>query len=154
MNLVTMTMTAAIIGLASPALASDGGGRFEHLTDLVYLGGDGERSHQSLLLNVRDDDRGRRGRSWDDDDDDHRGRRGRGRDDWDDRGDSRNKVQDGWLSIAEISAKMSESGLKVHKIEADDGRYEAYATDADGKWVKAYVNPKTGEIMHRRERSR
>ena len=145
MKAVTLTMAATMLALAGPTLASDADDRYERGGGAgIHDVRDGDGGFVGRLLHyVRDDD--------DDDDDDRRRGRGRGRDDWDDR---RDRVQDGWLSIAEISTKMSEGGLKVHKIEADDGRYEVYATDADGKWVKAYVNPTTGEIMHRRERSR
>jgi hypothetical protein len=57
-----------------------------------------------------------------------------------------------WMSIADVTQKLGEKGLKVTKVETDDGVYEIYATGENGARIKAKVHPKTGEILSQRSR--
>ena len=59
------------------------------------------------------------------------------------------KVRAGWLSRDQIASKLAASGLKAARINADDDRYEVYATDAAGNRVKVYVDPTTGAVLRR-----
>lgn len=47
-----------------------------------------------------------------------------------------------WRSMADAKAAVEALGYKqVRKIEADDGCYEAYALDKDGRRVEIYLDP-------------
>lgn len=113
MKSLTMAMTALLIGLAVPAIASD----------------DERRGHRE------------------------RDRDGYHESDRDDSG-AADTARTGWLSEAEITSKLAESGLKVSRIKADQGRYEVYATEASGAQVKVYLNPTTGAIIRREHEGR
>ncbi|MBR0844078.1 PepSY domain-containing protein [Bradyrhizobium liaoningense] len=55
-----------------------------------------------------------------------------------------------WMPIQQVLEKVLKSGFTlVSKIEADDGRWEGEGIK-DGKRVKFYADPKTGEIMSTR----
>jgi Peptidase propeptide and YPEB domain len=56
-----------------------------------------------------------------------------------------------WRPISEIVEQFTEMGYEVRGIEGDDGLYEVEAIDPNGLWIKAYVDPVSGEIL--RERS-
>lgn len=56
-----------------------------------------------------------------------------------------------WLPITEIIEQFTTMGYQVRGIEDDDGVYEVEAIDPNGLWVKAHVDPVSGEIL--RERS-
>ncbi|MCR5856531.1 PepSY domain-containing protein [Mesorhizobium sp. J428] len=58
-----------------------------------------------------------------------------------------NQPQSSWKSLAEIEAKATEMGYKVREIDIEDGCYEIYAIDKDGKRVEAYLNPVTAEVV-------
>lgn len=55
-----------------------------------------------------------------------------------------------WLSIPQIHAKLEAAGYRnIEKIEREHGSYEVKATDREGRRVKLYVNPQTGDIDDR-----
>jgi hypothetical protein len=45
----------------------------------------------------------------------------------------------------QIRARLVEQGYEVRKIEVEDGCYEAYAIDKDGRRVELFINPVSGE---------
>jgi hypothetical protein len=55
-----------------------------------------------------------------------------------------------WRPIAEIIEQFTEMGYEVQGIEDDDGLYEVEAIDPNGFWVKAYVDPVSGEVLTER----
>lgn len=56
--------------------------------------------------------------------------------------------QSQWLSIPQIHARLEAVGYhNVEKIERERGSYEVRATDRDGRRVKLYLNPLTGETI-------
>ncbi len=52
-----------------------------------------------------------------------------------------------WMSVDDVTQKLTSQGFQVRKIEADDGTYEFEGTNADGVDVQARVHPGTGEIL-------
>jgi hypothetical protein len=54
---------------------------------------------------------------------------------------------DQWLTIAQITEKFTSQGYHVREVKVEDGGYEIYAIDKDGKRLEAYVNPVTGEML-------
>jgi hypothetical protein len=52
-----------------------------------------------------------------------------------------------WMSVDDVTQKLTSQGFQVRKIEADDGAYEFEGTNADGVDVQARVHPGTGEIL-------
>ena len=52
-----------------------------------------------------------------------------------------------WMSQDAAKAKAAEMGLTVKKLKVEDGCYEIYAIDKDGKRVEAYMHPGTGKIV-------
>ena len=58
-----------------------------------------------------------------------------------------NAAQSQWLSIADITTKATGMGYKVRQVKVEDGCYEIYALDKDGKRVEAYLNPVTAEVV-------
>jgi hypothetical protein len=57
-----------------------------------------------------------------------------------------------WQPREALQSKLEADGWKVKRIKIDDGCYEAYAIDADGRKVEAYFDPKTFEpIKTKRE---
>lgn len=61
-----------------------------------------------------------------------------------------NAPESTWLSQAEIEAKATAQGYKVRQIKIEDGCYEMYAIDKDGKKVEAYLNPVTAEVVDKK----
>ncbi len=61
---------------------------------------------------------------------------------------------DEWLPLSEIETQLANMGYQVREIERERNCYEVEGTDANGATFEAYVNPKTGEIVPRRERQR
>jgi hypothetical protein len=62
-----------------------------------------------------------------------------------------NVPKEQWLSFAQIAEKLTAQGYDIREIEIDDGVYEVSATK-DGKRVKAYLHPATGEILKQKTR--
>lgn len=48
-----------------------------------------------------------------------------------------------WQPREALKTKLEGDGWQVRSIKAEDGCYEAYAINADGKKVEAYFDPKT-----------
>lgn len=44
------------------------------------------------------------------------------------------------------TAALAEKGCTVTAFEAEDGNVEAKCTDADGKLMEIYIDPKTGAV--------
>lgn len=63
-----------------------------------------------------------------------------------------NVSKERWLSIAQIAEKLTAQGYDIREIEIDDGVYEVSATK-DGKRVKAYFHPASGEILGQKTRN-
>lgn len=59
---------------------------------------------------------------------------------------------DQWLSVAQVAQKLESQGYAIREIEIDDGAYEVSATK-DGKRVKAYLHPATGEVLRQKSRN-
>lgn len=57
--------------------------------------------------------------------------------------------RDQWLTTEQITEKLASQGYDVRQVKAENGGYEVYATDKDGKRLEAYVHPATGEILKR-----
>lgn len=55
--------------------------------------------------------------------------------------------RDQWKSVAQITESFVARGFEVRKVKIEDGVYEVYAIDKDGKRIEAYVHPVTGEIL-------
>ena len=60
-----------------------------------------------------------------------------------------------WLSIADMTTLLTDSGWTVVEIEAeiDEGKYEACLIGADGGEVEADIDPVTGEITNQEPES-
>jgi hypothetical protein len=58
-----------------------------------------------------------------------------------------NVPRDQWMSVDDVTQKLTSQGFQVRKIEEDDGTYEFEGTNADGVDVQARVHPGTGEIL-------
>lgn len=59
------------------------------------------------------------------------------------------------LSLAQVSEKLTAAGYtSISKIERERSVYEVRATDKAGARVKLKVDPKTGEILNSRQKSR
>jgi len=54
---------------------------------------------------------------------------------------------DNWLTVPQITEKLTSEGYDVRGIEVEDSGYEVYALDKDGKRVESYVDPLTGELL-------
>lgn len=59
--------------------------------------------------------------------------------------------QSEWQPVEALQQKLESEGWTIKKIKVDDGCYEAYAQDADGKRVEAYFDPKTLELLKSKE---
>jgi hypothetical protein len=55
--------------------------------------------------------------------------------------------RDQWLSIAQITEKLTAQGYNVRRIKVERDGYEVRAIDKDGKQLEAYVHPVTGERL-------
>lgn len=58
-----------------------------------------------------------------------------------------NVPRDQWLSVSEITDKLTGQGYKVLEIETDDGAYEVEMLDKNGVKVETHVHPVTGELL-------
>jgi hypothetical protein len=52
-----------------------------------------------------------------------------------------------WMTIAQITEKLTSQGYDVRQVKVEDGGYELYAIDKDGKRVEAYVDPVSGDLL-------
>lgn len=51
-----------------------------------------------------------------------------------------------WMSIEQVTAKLTAEGYKVRQIKTEGNGYEVYAIDKEGRRLEAYVDPVTGKI--------
>jgi hypothetical protein len=54
-----------------------------------------------------------------------------------------------WQPREALQKKLEGDGWKVRRIKSDDGCYEVYAIDDQGRRIEAAYNPKTFEMMKR-----
>lgn len=52
-----------------------------------------------------------------------------------------------WMSAGDVASMLAEQAYEVRELERDDGCWEAYVVDADGRRLELYVHPETGEIV-------
>lgn len=52
-----------------------------------------------------------------------------------------------WRPRQELEKKMLAEGWKIRQLKTEDGCYEIYGTDRQGRRVEAYFNPKTFAIV-------
>lgn len=52
-----------------------------------------------------------------------------------------------WQPREALMAKLQADGWQVRSIKTEDGCYEAYAINAEGKKVEAYFDPKTLDVV-------
>jgi hypothetical protein len=57
-------------------------------------------------------------------------------------------AKDKWMTEDAIKAKAEELGYKVANMKTEDGCYEVYAIDKDGKKAEVFMHPGTGEVVH------
>lgn len=55
--------------------------------------------------------------------------------------------RDQWMTIAQITAKFADEGYDVRQVKEEDGGYELYAIDKDGRRIEAFVDPVTGALL-------
>jgi len=55
--------------------------------------------------------------------------------------------RDQWMSVDQITQKLTAEGYKVRRVKEEDGAYEVYALDANGKRIEAVVHPVTGQVL-------
>jgi hypothetical protein len=58
-----------------------------------------------------------------------------------------------WQPQEALQQKLEVDGWKIHKIKVDDGCYEVYGTDAAGKRMEAYFDPKTFTVVKAKQES-
>ena len=61
--------------------------------------------------------------------------------------DCGNAPQDQWVSMDVAKAKGVELGYDVRAVKIEDGCYELYAIDKDGRKLEAYLHPVTTEVV-------
>ncbi len=54
-----------------------------------------------------------------------------------------------WQTIDQLTAKLSEQGYKVKKIEFEDGCAEAKVEDKDGKKAELKLDPVTASVVEK-----
>lgn len=52
-----------------------------------------------------------------------------------------------WQPQQALQQKLEGEGWKVKKVKVDDGCYEVYGTDAQGKRMEVYFDPKTFAVV-------
>ena len=52
-----------------------------------------------------------------------------------------------WQPREKLQSQLEQQGWKIRSIKTEDGCYEAYAKDADGKRVEIFFNPATFEAV-------
>ena len=57
------------------------------------------------------------------------------------------------LSIEAITAKVTEMGYDVRKVESDDNCYEVYAIDKNGERFELYINSVSGALVKSKRKS-
>ncbi len=57
-----------------------------------------------------------------------------------------------WQPRESLQQKLEAEGWQVKRIKTDDGCYEVYAFDKDGKRIEAYFDPKSLKMMQKKIR--
>ncbi len=57
-----------------------------------------------------------------------------------------------WQPKETLQQKLEGEGWKIKKIKVDEGCYEVYATNADGKRMESYFDPKTLEVVKAKDK--
>lgn len=52
-----------------------------------------------------------------------------------------------WRPAQALQKKLEAEGWKVNRLKTEDGCYEVYGVDRQGRRVEAYFNPKTLETV-------
>lgn len=52
-----------------------------------------------------------------------------------------------WRPVEELTAQLTGKGWTVSNVKTEDGCYEVYGKDADGKRVEIFFNPATFEAV-------
>lgn len=58
-----------------------------------------------------------------------------------------NKPGDQWLTIAQITAKLTDQGYDVRQVKVEDNGYEVMAIDPNGQRIETHVDPLTGALL-------
>lgn len=52
-----------------------------------------------------------------------------------------------WQPQQALQQKLEGEGWKIKKLKVDDGCYEVYGFNAEGKRMEVYFNPKTFDVV-------
>lgn len=52
-----------------------------------------------------------------------------------------------WLTVAQITAKLTAEGYDVRKLKVEGNGYEVYAIAKDGSRLEAELDPMTGAVV-------
>ena len=52
-----------------------------------------------------------------------------------------------WMSIEQVTAKLTAEGYQVRQIKTEGNGYEVYAIDKNGNRVESEVDPQTGMLI-------
>ena len=55
--------------------------------------------------------------------------------------------KDQWQPMAALEKKLTAEGWKIKKAKIDDGCYEVYGTDPQGKQAEIHFHPKTFDAI-------
>lgn len=61
--------------------------------------------------------------------------------------DKCNVPQAEWQPTEALQQKLEAEGWTIRKLKVDDGCYEVYGTNAEGKRIEAYFDPKTFAVV-------
>lgn len=63
------------------------------------------------------------------------------------------QAQGNWLNIRQVYDKLEAAGYTdIREIDRERGGYEAKVRDSEGRKVKLYIDPRSGEVINRRMR--
>lgn len=57
------------------------------------------------------------------------------------------KPQSNWMTIEQLTQKLTGEGYKVRQIKVERKGYEVYAIDKEGRRLEAYIDPVTGALL-------
>jgi len=66
-------------------------------------------------------------------------------------GDKCNVPQAEWQPKQALQQKLEGEGWQIRKLKVDDGCYEVYGTDARGKRMEVYFDPRTFAVVKSKE---
>ena len=55
--------------------------------------------------------------------------------------------QPNWMTIEQVTKKLTDAGYKVRQVKAEDDGYEVSAIDMNGRRLEALVDPVTGDVL-------